>query len=279
MSQRGRGSGPHDEDPDGEDAERDGGDFFLPSASRPIAPYDPYRATSGDAAHRATRNVARDDYELTRRSTSRRDTPFLEDDDPLNAEAWQIEGEEIAVFDDEFEGPLPEIEAAPPRRRERRTPSRAGRHEDPAPAERRAPRRSRSTAATARDRLPRGSVTIAMPRAVSGSSLVSDQTALALLAANVAGVLLMALLLGVRLGSMPNPSVLHLDAAGNPDRWGSPGVLWRLPLMAFFLTVMFLAISWFLHPLDRFAARFALGAALIAQLVAWVAVLQHLFGG
>jgi hypothetical protein len=85
----------------------------------------------------------------------------------------------------------------------------------------------------------------------------------------------MALLLGVRLGGVPSPAVLHLDAAGNPDRWGPPSVFWRLPLMSFFITVMFSVVAWFLHPLDRFAARFALGAAIVAQLVAWVAIIQH----
>jgi hypothetical protein len=38
---------------------------------------------------------------------------------------------------------------------------------------------------------------------------------------------------------------------------------------------MALVIAWFLHPIDRFAARFALGAAVVAQLIAWVAVIQH----
>lgn len=125
--------------------------------------------------------------------------------------------------------------------------------------------------------MPSGGITISVPRAVTSSSLFADQTVLILLAFNLASLVLMALLLGVRLGSLPNPTVLHLDAAGNPDRWGPPSVLWRLPLMAFFLTVMFTLVAWFLHPIDRFAARFAVGAAAVAQLVAWVAVLQHLF--
>ena len=78
---------------------------------------------------------------------------------------------------------------------------------------------------------------------------------------------------------MPNPMVLHLDAAGNPNRWGPPSALWQLPLMSFFLTIMFLVVAWFLHPLDRFASRFALGSVLVAQLIAWGAILQHLFAG
>ena len=46
--------------------------------------------------------------------------------------------------------------------------------------------------------------------------------------------------------------------------------------MSLFITVMFLVVAWFVHPIDRFAARFALAAALVAQVVAWVAVIQHL---
>ena len=35
--------------------------------------------------------------------------------------------------------------------------------------------------------------------------------------------------------------------------------------MSLFITIMFLVVAWFLHPIDRFAARFALGAAIVAQ--------------
>jgi hypothetical protein len=282
MSQRGRGSGPHDDDPDDEDAEqgqeRDAGEVFFSAAARPIAPYDPYRSSSGDTSRRPVRNVASEDYEPPIRRPYRGDTPFLDDDDPLNADAWQIELEEVDTLDAGFEGPLPAVEREPRRRERRPTPTRVGRGAESEISERRAPRRSRAGSSGARERAQRGAVTIAVPRAVSGSSLVADQVALALLAVNVVSVLLMALLLGVRLGGMPNPTVLRLDAAGNPDRWGPPSVLWRLPVMAFFTTVMFLVVSWFLHPLDRFAARFALGAALVAQLVTWVALIQHIFG-
>ena len=113
---------------------------------------------------------------------------------------------------------------------------------------------------------------------MTDASLFADPVALLLLGVNLLSVLIMALLMGIRLGSLPPEILLRLDAAGNPNFWGPPSVLWRLPLMSFFLTVMFLAVSWFLHPIDRFAARFALGSAIAAQLVAWVAVIQHLAG-
>jgi hypothetical protein len=104
---------------------------------------------------------------------------------------------------------------------------------------------------------------------------VADSTAVTLLGINIAGVVLMSLLVALRVGGLPSPTVFSLDAAGNPDRWGPPGLLWRLPLMSFFMTLLFLTVAWFTHPIDRFAARFALGAALVAQLIAWVAVIQH----
>jgi len=110
---------------------------------------------------------------------------------------------------------------------------------------------------------------------ITSSPLVADSTALALLGLNLVGVLLMSLLVGLRLGGLPSPTVFGLDAAGNPDRWGPPNLLWRLPLMSFFITLLFLAVAWFAHPIDRFAARFALGAAFVAQLLAWVVVIQH----
>ena len=115
-----------------------------------------------------------------------------------------------------------------------------------------------------------------MPRVITGSSLVADQMALALVGINAASILVMVLLLVMRMSGIPSPTVLQLDAAGNPDLWGPPSVLWRLPLMSLFITILFLVVAWFLHPIDRFAARFALGAAMVAQLVAWVAVIQHL---
>ena len=279
MSQHGRGSGPRDDDPDGEDTEQErvSGSFPLPPAARPIAPYDPYRPVTGDRPRQPTRNVAADSLEPpVRPSRVRDDDPFLPADDPLSAEAWQLE------LDDASPGgaqtALPEFDtgATPPPRRARRQPPAARSAREPTPGARRTARRARSSAASERGRGARPGVTIAVPRVVSGSSLVADQTTLALIGINAASVLAMALLLAVRMGSIPSPVVIRLDAAGNPDLWGLPSVLWRLPVMSLFITIMFLVIAWFLHPIDRFAARFALGAAIVAQLVAWAAVIQHL---
>jgi hypothetical protein len=279
MSQHGRGSGPRDDDPDGEDTEPErtsGRSPLPPPVARPIAPYDPYRPVTGDRPRLPTRNVAADPLEPPiRPSRVRDDDPFLPADDPLSAEAWQLELDDASPGGDEATLPEFDIGAAPPPRRERRQPPTARSGRESVPGARRAARRGRSSAGE-RGRGARPGVTIAVPRVVTGSSLVADQTALALIGIGVVSVLAMALLLAIRMGGIPSPVVIRLDAAGNPALWGQPSVLWRLPVMSLFITVMFLVIAWFLHPIDRFAARFALGAAIVAQLVAWAAVVQHL---
>jgi hypothetical protein len=279
MSQHGRGSGPRDDDPDGEgkdtERERASRSSPLPPGARPITPYDPYRPVSGDRPRLPTRNVAADPLEPPVRSSRvRDDDPFLPADDPLSAEAWQLELDDASPGN---EATLPEFDtgATRPPRRERRQPPAARSGRELVPGARRAARRGRSSAGE-RGRGARPGVTIAVPRIVSGSSLVADQAALALFGIGVASILAMALLLAVRISGIASPAVMRLDAAGNPDLWGPPSLLWRLPVMSLFITIMFLVVAWFLHPIDRFAARFALGAAIVAQLVAWAAVIQHL---
>jgi hypothetical protein len=279
MSQHGRGSGPRDDDPNGEETEQErvSGSFPSPPAARPIAPYDPYRPVTSDRPRSPTRNVAADSLgPPDRPSRVRDDDPFLPADDPLSAEAWQLELDDASPGGDQTTLPEFDLGATPPPRRARRQPPAVRSGREPAPGARRTARRGRSSAASERGRGTRSGVTIAVPRVVSGSSLLADQTALALIGIGVASVVAMALLLAVRMGGIPSPVVIRLDAAGNPALWGPPSVLWRLPVMSLFITLMFLIIAWFLHPIDRFAARFALGAAIVAQLVAWAAVIQHL---
>jgi hypothetical protein len=272
MSQRGRGSGTRDNEPDDESNGRGTAPSGRPApslSSRPIAPYDPYRSQSGSA--RGTRNVA-GSAAPSGRSPDREADEFLpEDADPLRADAWQLELE--ADVDDEDLTNVASRPSQSPARHTRRSSATARTREQAAAPT--TPRRSRSRAPQSTGRAPRVSIPLAMPQAVTQSPLVADSTALALLGVNLAGVVLMSLLVGLRIGVLPSPTVFGLDAAGNPDRWGPPGVLWRLPLMSLFITFLFLAVAWFAHPIDRFAARFALGAALVVQLVAWVAVIQH----
>lgn len=113
---------------------------------------------------------------------------------------------------------------------------------------------------------------VRIPTFVAGSTLFRDRTALSLLGAGLLGLAAMALLLASRIPNLDPSQVLHLDAAGRPDRWGPPRVLWRIPYLVAMTTLFGFGLAWWISRFDRFAARFVLGAALVVQLVAWVAV-------
>ncbi|HEU0115692.1 MAG TPA: hypothetical protein VFQ80_13490, partial [Thermomicrobiales bacterium] len=141
----------------------------------------------------------------------------------------------------------------------------------PRPARRtRATRAARPVRARPAPTLPR----VQVPTFLANADLTADRIALGLLGLNVLSVVLMAIVLGSSLGTMPPTIVTFLDAAGLPDRWGPPRVLWRIPLLSAMTTLINLVLAWFLAPLDRFASRFLLAAAFVVQLLAWVAVLQ-----
>lgn len=113
---------------------------------------------------------------------------------------------------------------------------------------------------------------VRIPTFFAGSTLFRDRTALSLFGAGLLGLAAMALLLASRIPNLDPSQVLHLDAAGRPDRWGPPRVLWRIPYLVAMTTLFGFGLAWWISRFDRFAARFVLGAALVVQLVAWVAV-------
>ena len=115
-----------------------------------------------------------------------------------------------------------------------------------------------------------------VPAFISGSELARDPAALWLLGVAFFGLGVMAALLSSQLGGLDPGVSIHVDAAGRTDRWGDPGGLWRLPLLATMLTLMNATAAWFLIRSDRFAARFLLAAAVVVQIVTWVAVVDFL---
>ncbi|MCA9880751.1 MAG: hypothetical protein KC442_23300, partial [Thermomicrobiales bacterium] len=121
MSQRGHGPGPVDDEPG--TGERDRLSDY--SFSRPIQPYDPYRKS--EEPRRPSRNVAAESESL-RRVSRTRSSPFLDDDDPLSASAWEVDDEvDVVAFDEpgdepydaEFDEPSP----TPRRARRRQAPA------------------------------------------------------------------------------------------------------------------------------------------------------------
>ncbi len=148
-----------------------------------------------------------------------------------------------------------------------------------APASVLTPRRARASTRPRRAARPTPSVslpTVRLPAFVARSDLLADRTALALLGAGLISAAAMAAVLNTQLAGLPDSLVIHLDAAGQPDRWGEPRVLWRLPLLAAMTTLINLVVAWLVSPLDRFAGRFLLVAALVVHLIAWVALVEFL---
>ncbi len=117
---------------------------------------------------------------------------------------------------------------------------------------------------------------IAMPQSVSQAAIFSDVVSLTLIGVGVVSLAAMAILVGNKMGTLPATIPTHVTASGLLENVKGRGALWRLPLLGTFLTLMNLAIAVFVARIDRFASRFILGAALIVQFVAWVAVLRIL---
>lgn len=202
---------------------------------------------------------------------TRRVIPDSEPDDPFDADAWALAGEwdedlDADPVDVSLEEPPPQPAAAPRSRRAATTrPARPGRSTP-----------GRAAGGRSRPAPPRP--TVKMPAFVSQADMATDRSALGLLGVGLLSLLLMAVVLGSQLGRLADPTVLHLDAAGIPDRWGPPTVFWRIPLLAGMVTLTNLVLAWFLAPRDRFLSRFVLAAALVVQLLAWVAVLKIIVG-
>ena len=116
-----------------------------------------------------------------------------------------------------------------------------------------------------------------LPATVRGADLVGDQRALLLLGLGAFGLLVMAALTGNRVGDVSDGLAIHVDAYGRPDRWGTAGIVWRLPLLAGMVTLMNLIVAWVVSRRDRFASQFLLGSALVVQLIAWVALVSLLW--
>lgn len=227
-----------------------------PSTARRAAGRDPYADpySMPDPFADSGFDAAAEPFDRpTRPARSSRSAASPDPDDPTDPSAW---GDDFGEpYDDSGWDALADEDApAAPRAR---------------PARRSTPRRRAARPAVA---LP----AFRMPAALVSGDLVGDRIAFALFGAALAGALVMAIVLLTQIGRLPDVLVVHLDAAGIPDRWGAPRVLWRLPLIALGVSLMNAVVAWFVAPLDRFAARFVLAAALVVQLIAWAALVSLL---
>lgn len=123
-----------------------------------------------------------------------------------------------------------------------------------------------------RARQPRGVPAIAVPTAISQAPFLRDRVLLASVGLSTASLLLMAAVVGNRIGQMPEVVALHLNAAGVPDLWGTREALWRLPLATAMLSIMNVIAGALLHSRDAFVARFLVASSLLVNVLAWIAV-------
>ncbi len=115
-----------------------------------------------------------------------------------------------------------------------------------------------------------------LPPAIANAAVVNDAPALALIGTGIASLAAMAILTANRIDTLEPGFASHVSASGVFENVVPSSAFWHLPLMATMLTLMAFVIAWFVAPLDRFASRFVLGAALLVQFMAWIAVIRIL---
>jgi hypothetical protein len=116
-----------------------------------------------------------------------------------------------------------------------------------------------------------------MPAAISNAALVNDTTSLALIGTSLLGLALMAIVVSNRLDSSPEIIATHVSASGALEDMKGRNSLWRIPLLSTMLLLMSIVAAWFFATIDQFAARFMLGASLVVQFIAWVAIIRYLW--
>lgn len=115
-----------------------------------------------------------------------------------------------------------------------------------------------------------------MPSVISQADLVNDAPALAMIGLALLSLVGMAILVANRAETLAPSFATHVSASGVLEDVRGPDALWRLPLLAAMLTLMNMGAAWFVSPVDRFASRFLVAAAIIVQIVAWVALIRIL---
>lgn len=116
-----------------------------------------------------------------------------------------------------------------------------------------------------------------MPAAVGAVLLSQDRLVAGVLGGSALSLLLMAMTISLRNNALPAWIAIHINAAGEPDRWGTPATVWRVPLMAAMLTIMNVIAGSFLARWDRFAAQVLLGSSILIHVLAWMALIGLLW--
>ncbi len=116
-----------------------------------------------------------------------------------------------------------------------------------------------------------------IPAAVAAIAATQDRVILGAVGASLFSLLMMTATVASRADALPDWVVLHLDAAGNPDHWGTTSTVWRLPLMTAMVTLGSLIGALFIGRRDPFAARFLAVSVLLIHLLAWIGLVRILW--
>lgn len=113
-----------------------------------------------------------------------------------------------------------------------------------------------------------------LPPAIANADLVNDAPALGIIGVGLASLAGMAILVANQVDGLAPSFATHVSASGILEDFRGETALWNLPVMATAFTLMNIAIAWFVSPMDRFASRFVLAAALVVQIIVWVAIIR-----
>jgi hypothetical protein len=195
-----------------------------------------------------------------RRQTTRQDRPPRRRDDVLRQDPF-AESPDVG-YDDELYSDDPYIDQE---------------YEDdwvePAPRRSASRTRPRPQVRLSKPNIPRPT----MPAAISNAALANDTTSLALIGTGLLGLAFMAVIVSNRLEASPEVIATHVSASGALEDMRGRNALWRIPVLSSMLMLMNIVAAWFFATIDRFAARFMLGASLVVQFIAWVAVIRYLW--
>lgn len=116
-----------------------------------------------------------------------------------------------------------------------------------------------------------------MPASISQAEIVNDIPSLAMIGSMLLSAAVMAIVVSNRLNVLPEIIPTHISASGVQENLRGRNAIWSVPLLAFALSLMNLGAAWFIARVDMFASRFLLGAMLLVQFIAWIAVLEYLW--
>ncbi|HEU0164991.1 MAG TPA: hypothetical protein VFQ54_08095 [Thermomicrobiales bacterium] len=116
-----------------------------------------------------------------------------------------------------------------------------------------------------------------VPPRVAQAAIFDDVVSLSLIGIGAVSLAVMSILVANRADSLASPFATHISASGVAEHLKTRGAIWSLPILGVFLMLMNIVIALFVARMDRFASRFVLGAGLVVQIVAWVAVIRILW--